>query len=233
MTDCPSPTGGWCAAATLEDTKPGTWSVVVAFEGCNAEQDTSFAVWAKVDGTLAPLTNQEQDQTAVTWREHSAWTSSTLRATLNLAEPATTDLHGCDVGDLAADLAGAAAVDCGVVPAWGDRTATDACAVSAVEGGKPFRALYEYAGMGAGSATALAGTGAGLYVLTAVARDGRDPPVMDLDQTFCPRPRIERGGGGGDVPTCHVLPSDGSCFCTDDGCTGTMCCPEPEGSPPP
>lgn len=224
--ECPKG-GDACAAIATAATMDGAWSVVVAVDECSGREPASFAVWATLDGEAVPLTAAEEGHPVETEETVDSGVSWSMRATLTLPEPATADVFGCDLAPMATDLAGEGAVDCGVVPPWGDRTAVDACTVASQSTGQRFVALYEHAGIYAGSTTALVGAGDGLWILSAVRSDDHPDGPASILETHCAAPIVGRGGGGEDVVECPASPYE-TCYCTRDACSEEACCPSGE-----
>ena len=75
------------------------------------------------------------------------------------------DQDGCSIEELAGDLAGQDATDCGSVGIDEDRTKIDACVVAAFEKGTPFYAVYVEQGIDSQVSNAVASDGANVWTL--------------------------------------------------------------------
>lgn len=114
----------------------------------------------------------------------------------------------CEMPAVLADLAVDGAQNCGTVPAGGDATAVDACAVAAFQAGTPFYATYELQGIDSAVSTALVSDGIGMWT---VFRDS-DPSGGSRIGAYvyrdeCASPTVAAGDAGHDVITCD--PSGG------------------------
>jgi len=100
--------------------------------------------------------------------------------------PAPLLLYGCcDLAAMAADLAGAGAVDCGAVAVGEDATAAWACAVGANRTGSPYVMRCDRQGADSVVSVAMVSDGARTWRLQ---QDSYDAPAPDIDGWDCVDP---------------------------------------------
>lgn len=117
----------------------------------------------------------------------------------------------CEMPAVLADLAPEGAQDCGTVPAGGDATAVDACAVAAFQAGTPFFATYEEQGIDSAVSSAIVSDGTAVWTVYRDSDPSGGSQIGALVQrSACVEPTVAAGDAGHDVIVCNGS-SGGSC----------------------
>jgi hypothetical protein len=129
-----------------------------------------------------------------------------------VASSDSTDDGGCSLRDVASDLAGSTATDCGSVGIDEDRKAIDACVIGAFQKGVAFHAIYALQGIDSQVEMAFVSDGAELWTLSYDSDPSGGSQVgAVIYQSTCQSPTVQKGKDGRDELSCTASTSTKIC----------------------